>query len=67
MRRTQEQRIAAAQEVADLLAEWRHKGGLSQSVAAQMLGVSLKTYQGWEQGRGMPYPQLLVLALRAFA
>ena len=48
-----------------MLRTWRDKALLPQTSAAIMLGVSLKTYQGWEQGRAMPYPQLLALAIQA--
>ena len=32
----------------------RHKTGLSQSKFAALLGVSVRTLQGWEQGRKQP-------------
>ncbi len=48
-----------------MLKTWRDKALLPQTRAAIMLGVSLKTYQGWEQGRAMPYPRLLELAILA--
>jgi len=32
----------------------RHQVGLSQSAFAQLLGVSVRTLQGWEQGRIKP-------------
>lgn len=34
--------------------EARKKAGLSQSQFATLLGVSLRTLQGWEQGRKQP-------------
>ena len=52
-----------SRNVSTLLTDWRAQARLSQSQAARELGVSLKTLQGWEQGRGMPYPRLLELAL----
>jgi transcriptional regulator with XRE-family HTH domain len=46
------------------LAAWRSEHGLSQSQAAAALGVSVRTLQGWELGRRMPYPKLLELACK---
>lgn len=37
-----------------IVAEARAKVGLSQSAFAQLLGVSLRTLQDWEQGRRRP-------------
>jgi len=34
--------------------EAREKTGLSQSQFATLLGVSIRTLQGWEQGRKQP-------------
>lgn len=34
--------------------EARHKSGLSQSEFAELLGVSVRTLQDWEQGRRQP-------------
>jgi putative transcriptional regulator len=45
--RTTEVRLSAA-------AEARAKVGVSQSVFAELLGVSLRTLQDWEQGRRQP-------------
>jgi putative transcriptional regulator len=36
------------------VAEIREKLGLSQSRFAELLGVSVRTLQDWEQGRRMP-------------
>jgi transcriptional regulator with XRE-family HTH domain len=47
------------ENLAALLKEWRIREGLSQTEAAIRLGVSVRTLQGWELGRPMPYPQLL--------
>ena len=49
--------------VSTLLTDWRAQARLSQSQAAETLGVPVKTLQGWEQGRPMPYPRLLEMAL----
>ncbi len=32
----------------------RHKSGMSQTDFARLLGVSVRTLQGWEQGRRQP-------------
>lgn len=48
-------KAARTTEVAlSIAAEARAKVGLSQSAFAQLLGVSLRTLQDWEQGRRRP-------------
>ena len=48
-------KAARATEVTlSVAAEARAKIGLSQSAFAQLLGVSLRTLQDWEQGRRRP-------------
>jgi putative transcriptional regulator len=39
---------------ADELKDWRHRMGMTQQQAAHWLNTSLRTYQGWEQGRHKP-------------
>ncbi|QXX76038.1 DNA-binding transcriptional regulator [Methylovirgula sp. HY1] len=46
-------------DTATALKAWRTQERLSQPEAAIRLGVSLRTLQGWELGRPMPYPSLL--------
>lgn len=53
-------------QLAMMLRDWRAKADVPVSRAAQMLGMSKRTYEGIEQGRGFRYPTLLILALRAF-
>lgn len=52
-------------ELAMLFRDWRAKADMPASRAAQLLGMSKRTYEGIEQGRGFRYPTLLILALRA--
>lgn len=37
-----------------VLRRWRRKRGLSQSQAARLLGVPVKSLQNWEHGRNEP-------------
>lgn len=37
-----------------ILKSWRTKAGLLQKEAAEKLGVSVRTYQGWEEGKSTP-------------
>jgi transcriptional regulator with XRE-family HTH domain len=46
-----------------VLKEWRAQTGYSQVEAAVRLGVPVRTLQGWELGRRMPYPALLQRAV----
>jgi len=36
------------------LKKWRKERGLVQKQAADILGANIRTYQGWEEGRGTP-------------
>lgn len=38
------------------LRDWRKLLNVIQSEAAEKLGVKLRTFQGWESGRGTPHP-----------
>jgi transcriptional regulator with XRE-family HTH domain len=53
-----------SRNVSKLLTDWRAQARLTQFQAADMLGISVRTLQGWEAGRSMPYPRLLRLAIR---
>jgi DNA-binding transcriptional regulator YiaG len=51
-------------DVSKLLTDWRAQARLSQSQAAEMLDVPLKTLQGWEQGRETRYAKLIRNSVR---
>lgn len=50
-------------ELARTVKEWRQKTPAGE--AAEKLGLSKRTLEGIEQGRGFRYPQLLLLAMKA--
>ena len=50
----QEMKTGKTQVVFSPAAEARERTGMSQSQFALLLGVSVRTLQGWEQGRKQP-------------
>jgi len=50
----QEMKAGQVQVVSSPVIEARKKTGLSQSQFAALMGVSVRTLQGWEQGRKQP-------------
>jgi len=52
-----------SRNVSKLLTDWRAQARLSQSQAAEVLDVPVKTIQGWEQGRETRYARLIELAI----
>ena len=58
---------APSKDTAEALKEWRAQMAYSQAEAAIRLGVPLRTLQGWESGRPMPYPALLQRAVPTVA
>lgn len=48
-------------ELAKEVREWR--GSMTAAIAANCIGISRRTYEGIEQGRGFSYPDLLRLAM----
>jgi putative transcriptional regulator len=49
-----EMKAGQVQVVTSPVIEARKKTGLSQSQFASLMGVSVRTLQGWEQGRKQP-------------
>jgi len=54
LRSVREMKAGKTEVVLSLAVEARLRTGLSQSQFAALLGVSVRTLQGWEQGRKQP-------------
>lgn len=64
LQKSPEYKAKQAEELAAMVKQWR--GRMPVSRAAQLLGMSKRTLEGIEQGRGFTYPLLLTLAIQAF-
>lgn len=51
--------------LADALKAWRHSTGKTQQEAADDLGVSLRTFHGWENNAQPAHDRLVRLAISA--
>lgn len=51
-------------ELAYFLKAWRERSEIPQTKAAKLLGVSLRTYQSVEQGRGFRFEKMMRLAVK---
>jgi putative transcriptional regulator len=54
LKSVQEMKAGQVRVVSSPFIEARKKTGLSQSQFAMLMGVSVRTLQGWEQGRKQP-------------
>ena len=50
-------------DMARKLSRWRARLEMTQADAANLLGVPLRTYQGWELGRRIERERILIFAL----
>jgi DNA-binding XRE family transcriptional regulator len=50
-------------ELAELMKNWRQSARINAREAGARLGLSARTIEGIEQGRGFSHPNLLVMAL----
>lgn len=48
----------------DELQKWRRRMGFTQKQAATALGMSVRTYQGWELGRRRTHVDVIRLLMR---
>lgn len=53
--------------IAEEMKTWRTRAGLTQAEAAARFKIPMRTWKHSEQGRGFPYPELLLIALKATA
>ncbi|MEY9162818.1 DNA-binding transcriptional regulator YiaG [Sinorhizobium fredii] len=51
------------EKLADMVFGWRTKLDITADLAAEVLGMSVRTLNGVEQGRGFRYPLMLVQAM----
>lgn len=55
-----------AAELAEIVKKWRSAADLTTSRAGQILGLSGRTIENIEQGRGFGHSKLLILAIHSF-
>lgn len=55
--------LSVKRDLAELMRSWRRRARLNTREAGERLGLSGRTVEGIEQGRGFSHPNLLVLAL----
>jgi DNA-binding XRE family transcriptional regulator len=53
-KKTPGKRTADQHDWPAVLKAWRGRKGITQKEAAEVLGVGMRTYQGWEQGEVNP-------------
>lgn len=51
------------EDLAEMLRDWRRYAGLNTQEAGEWLGLSARTIEGIEQGRGFGTPKVLAWAL----
>lgn len=51
------------EDLAEMLRDWRRYAGLNAQEAGEWLGLSARTIEGIEQGRGFGAPRVLAWAL----
>lgn len=61
---TQLLRMVIAMAFSDEIKKWRYHSGKTQKETADFFGVSMRTYQGWEQGDNEPGAAVCINCVR---